>query len=292
MRYRLPPLNSLRLFEAAARLQSFRAAADELLVTASAVSHGIQSLEEWLGTALFDRAPRGLRLTPTGQEYYPIVRDALSALAAGSVRASGMRDGNRLAISAAPTFATRWLMPRLPRFRELHPHINVTLDTAQDRADLSDTAVDLAIRMGRGNWDGLIADRLFAEELVPVCAPQLGRRMADAQRLDDALLIHVTTVSEDWSYWSAAAGLPSPVADRGLRFDTIQMAFDAACQGLGIMIGRKPLVNAELDAGRLQELRMPAVKSSVAYWLVCAPARVSEPAIATFRSWMAEQAAI
>lgn len=292
MRYRLPPLKSLRLFEAAARLQSFRAAADELLVTPSAVSHGIQSLEDWLATALFERTPRGLALTPAGREYYPVVRDALSSLALGSEQASGARSDNRIAISAAPTFATRWLIPRLPRFRELHPDINVTIDTAQDRADLSDTAVDLAIRMGRGAWDGLIADHLFAEELVPVCTPELGKRMADPRSLDDAMLIHVTTVSEDWAFWATAAGLPSPAAARGLRFDTIQMAFDAACQGLGIVIGRRPLVNAELDAGRLHELRLPSVKSGVAYWLLCAPARVSEPAIVAFRSWMAEQAAI
>ena len=291
MRYRLPPLNSLRLFEAAARLHSFKAAADELLITPSAVSHGIQSLEDWLGTALFERTPRGLNLTPAGREYYPVVRDALSSLAMGSEQASGARSGNRLAISAAPTFATRWLVPRLPRFRDRHPDIIVTIDTAQDRADLSDTVVDLAIRMGRGDWDGLVADRLFAEELVPVCTPELAERMGDAQHLDDALLIHVTTVSEDWSYWAGAAGLPPPQIARGLRFDTIQMAFDAACQGLGVVIGRKPLVNAELESGRLQQLRLPVVKSSVAYWLVCSPGRIHEPAIAAFRGWMAEQAA-
>lgn len=290
MRYRLPPLNSLRLFEAAARLQSFKAAADELLLTPSAVSHGIQSLEEWLGTPLFERTPRGLNLTSAGRDYYPAVRDALSSLAMGSERASGTRGGNRLAISAAPTFATRWLVPRLPHFRARHPDITVTIDTAQDRADLSDTAVDLAIRMGRGDWNGLIADRLFAEELVPVCAPVLAGQFAGAPRLEETRLIHVTTVSEDWTYWAGAAGLPPPAAARGLRFDTIQMAFDAACQGLGIVIGRKPLVNAELESGRLQSLWPPVVKSSVAYWLVCSPARSHEPAIAAFRDWMAGQA--
>lgn len=288
MRYRLPPLNSLRLFEAAARLFSFKAAADELLVTPSAVSHGIQSLEEWLGTALFERTPRGLNLTPAGRDYYPVVRDALSSLAMGSERVSSTRNGNRLAISAAPTFATRWLVPRLPHFRERHPDIAVTIDTAQDRADLSDAAVDLAIRMGRGDWDGLVADRLFSEELVPVCTSELAGRFADGP-LDDALLIHVTTVSEDWGHWARGAGLPPPAIERGLRFDTIQMAFDAACQGLGIVIGRKPLVNAELESGRLQELRPMVVKSSTAYWLLCSPAHVNEPAIAAFRSWMTEQ---
>lgn len=291
MRYRLPPLNSLRLFEAAARLLSFKAAANELLLTPSAVSHGIQSLEDWLGTTLFERTSRGLVLTPTGQAYFPVVRDALAALASASERASARRGNRRLAISTAPTFAARWLLPRLPRFRERHPDIDVMIDTAQERIDLSGTAADLAIRMGRGDWDGLSADRLFPEELVPVCAPALAARLRKAGTIDDVMLIHVTTVSEDWAYWAQAAGRAIPAAARGLRFDTIQMAFDAACQGLGVAIGRRPLVNPDIEAGRLEEIWPPAVTSTVGYWLVCAPARADESAIAAFRQWMAEEAA-
>lgn len=291
MRYRLPPLNSLRLFEAAARLLSFKAAANELLLTPSAVSHGIQSLEDWLGTTLFERTSRGLVLTPTGQAYFPVVRDALAALASASERASARRGNRRLAISTAPTFAARWLLPRLPRFRERHPDIDVMIDTAQERIDLSGTAADLAIRMGRGDWDGLTADRLFPEELVPVCAPALAARLRKAGTIDDVMLIHVTTVSEDWAYWAQAAGRAIPAAARGLRFDTIQMAFDAACQGLGVAIGRRPLVNPDIEAGRLEEIWPPAVTSTVGYWLVCAPARADESAIAAFRQCMAEEAA-
>lgn len=287
MRYRLPPLNSLRLFEASARLLSFKAAADELLLTPSAVSHGIQSLEEWLGAALFERTSRGIVLTPTGQGYYPVVRDALAALAAGSEQASARRGNRRLAISTAPTFAARWLLPRLPRFRERYPDIDVMIDTAQEHIDLSGTTADLAVRMGRGDWSGLIADRLFLEELVPVCAPELAARIAE---LADAMLIHVTTTSEDWAFWAQVTGRSIPEAARGMRFDTIQMAFDAARQGLGVAIGRKPLVDADLQAGRLQELWPPAVTSTIGYWLVCSPARANEPAIAAFRQWMAEEA--
>lgn len=291
MRYRLPPLNSLRLFEAAARLLSFKAAADELLVTPSAVSHGIQSLEEWLGAPLFERTSRGLVLTTTGQGYYPVVRDALAALAAGSEQASARRGNRRLAISTAPTFAARWLLPRLPRFRERHPDIDVMIDTAQERIDLTGAAADLAIRMGRGDWDNLVADRLFPEELVPVCVPGLAARIREIDDIADAMLIHVTTTSEDWTYWAQATGRAIPAASRGMRFDTIQMALDAACQGLGIAIGRKPLVNPELEAGRLQELWPPAVTSNIGYWLVCSPGRAHEPAIAAFRQWVAEEAA-
>lgn len=291
MRYRLPPLNSLRLFESAARLLSFKAAADELLVTPSAVSHGIQSLEEWLGAPLFERTSRGLVLTPAGQGYYPVVRDSLAALAVGGEQASARRANRRLAISTAPTFAARWLLPRLPRFRARHPDIDVMIDTAQERADLAGAAADLAIRMGRGDWDGLMADRLFPEELVPVCVPALAARIRASGDMGDAMLIHVTTTSEDWVYWAQTTGRAIPAASRGMRFDTIQMAFDAACQGLGVAIGRKPLVDPDLQAGRLEEVWSPAVTSNIGYWLVCSPARANEPAIAAFRQWMAEEAA-
>jgi len=284
MRYRLPPLNALRLFEAAARLLSFKNAAEELLLTPSAVSHGIQALEDWLGTALFQRGSRGLTLTEAGQSYYPLVRDALEQLSAGSTRLSARHGASsQLAISVAPTFASRWLLARLPDFRVRHPEIAVLIDTAQVRSDLNEAGADLAIRMGRGGWQGLAAVRLFGETLVPVCAPELlGKR-------DTAPLIHVTTVSEDWACWAAVAGRPAPDPMQGLRFDTIQMASDAACQGLGIAIGRRPLIDEDLQAGRLVQAWQQTVPSETAYWLVAAETRRDEPAIAVFRDWISAQ---
>jgi DNA-binding transcriptional LysR family regulator len=292
MRYRLPPLNALRLFEASARLLSFKNAAEELLLTPSAVSHGIQALEDWLATPLFQRTARGLVLTDAGRSYYPVVRDALDQLAAGSNRI-GSRHGaaTQLAISAAPTFATRWLVPRLPGFRSRYPDIAVMIDTAHERTEFSDAGVDLAIRMGRGGWQGLVADRLFGESLVPVRAPALLPQVKDITRFADAPLIHVISVSEDWSSWVAASGLSRPDPTRGLRFDTIQMAFEAACQGLGVAIGRKPLVDAYLQNGRLVELWQPAIPSQTAYWLVGSEACADEPAIVAFRRWIAAEAA-
>ncbi len=288
MRLRLPPLNSLRLFEASARLLSFKNAAEELLLTPSAVSHGIQSLEDWLGAPLFLRTTKGLVLSEAGNTYIPIVRQALEMLAGGSAKIVNKHSLGQLSISAAPTFGARWLLPRLHKFRELYPDIHIVIDTSHERAELSDAGVDLAIRMGRGNWQGVIADKLVAEEMVPVCAPSIYDRVRDLADIEQAPLIHVTSASEDWAVWATATGRAAPDPAKGLRFDTIQMAFQAACQGLGAAIGRKPLVNAELASGSLVEVWEP-VFSHTSYWLVGAESRADDPRIVAFRSWILQE---
>lgn len=290
MRLRLPPLNSLRLFEASARLLSFKNAAEELLLTPSAVSHGIQSLEDWLGTPLFLRTTRGIVLSEAGNAYIPIVRQALELLANGSASIANKQGLGQLAISMAPTFAARWLLPRLHRFRERHPDIRVVIDTSHERSELSDVGVDLAIRMGRGNWQGFIADKLLSEEMVPVCTPAVRDRVKGLQDIEQAPLIHVTTVSEDWAAWAAGCGRKAPDRAKGLQFDTIQMAFEAAGQGLGVAIGRKPLVNSELESGHLVEV-WETVVSNTSYWLVGAESRADDPRIIAFRSWIIEEVA-
>ncbi|MBA2402220.1 MAG: transcriptional regulator GcvA [Bradyrhizobium sp.] len=291
MRPRLPPLNSLRLFEASARLLSFKNAAEELLLTPSAVSHGIQSLEDWLGAPLFLRTTKGLVLSEAGNTYIPIVRQALDLLASGSAKIVNKHSLGQLSISAAPTFGARWLLPRLHKFRELHPDIHIIIDTSHERAELSDTGVDLAIRMGRGNWQGVVADKLVAEEMVPVCAPSVYDRVCGLADIEQAPLIHVTTASEDWAVWASETGRAAPDAAKGLRFDTIHMAFQAACQGLGVAIGRKPLVNAELASGSLVEV-WETVFSNTSYWLVGAESRADDPRIVAFRSWILQEVAV
>lgn len=286
MRPRLPPLSTLRLFEAAARLLSFRKAAEELLLTPSAVSHGIQTLEAWLGAELFARSPRGLALTAAGAAYYPVVREALDLLAEGTRRVADGRAGGRIAVSAAPTFAARWLLPRLPRFRARHPDIVVAVDTAQEQVGLPDQEIDAAIRMGDGHWPGVSAERLVGESLVPVCRPDLAGR-----QLSELTLIHVTTVSEDWAYWAKAAGQPLADGAPGLRFDTLHMAFEAAAAGLGVAIGRRPLVDPDLASGRLARFPGPAVPSGTAYWLILPESRLRPPHLEAFRRWLLEEAA-
>lgn len=291
MRHQLPPLNSLRLFEASARLLSFKNASNELLLTPSAVSHGIQSLEEWLGTSLFHRTTKGLVLSEAGNAYLPVVREALGALASGSAKIASKAGLGQLAISAAPTFAARWLLPKLHKFRELHPDIRVIIDTSHERTELSGVSVDLAIRMGRGPWHGVIADKLVTEEMIPVCSPAIYDRVRDLSDIEQSPLIHVTTVKDDWAVWANETGRAAPDPSKGLQFDTIQMAFEAACQGLGVAIGRKPLVNSELASGKLVEV-WDAVRSNTSYWLVGAKSRADDPRIIAFRSWILQEAAV
>jgi DNA-binding transcriptional LysR family regulator len=238
-------------------------------------------LEQWLGARLFVRTSRGLELTEAGASYYPVVKAALGMLASGTAHVSGRRDGKRrLAISSAPTFASRILVPSLARFHARHPGLAVAIDTAHEHAELGDQGVDLAIRMGRGGWDGLAAQRLLDETLVAVCAPERYREFKDLD-VEDIPLIHVTSVSEDWAHWCAAMGRPAPDPTRGLRFDTIYLAFAAAARGLGIAIGRRPLVDVELESGTLVPLWDHDVKCETAYWLVARRDRSADAAVGT-----------
>ncbi|CEJ14336.1 Glycine cleavage system transcriptional activator [bacterium YEK0313] len=284
MRQRLPPLNSLRVFEAAARLLSFKNAAEELLLTPSAVSHGIQALEQWLGTPLFVRGTRGIVLTEAGSAYYPKVQAALAMLAAASGELL-VHHGRRLTVSAAPTFASRLLMPRLAGFREAHPGIDVLVDTTRERIDFAD-GIDLAIRMGRGGWQGVVAEELLRETLVPVASPELAARLADREP-SDAPLIHITSVAEDWAEWARKTGRALGDGPAGLSFDTLLLGYDAASRGLGVALGRLPLIDAELAAGTLVALWGPPVPANTGYWLVSAENRAGDPAIQAFRAWMA-----
>ncbi|KAA0686651.1 transcriptional regulator GcvA [Azospirillum brasilense] len=290
MAYRLPPLNTLRLFEAAGRHQSFKAAAEELHLTPSAVSHGIQTLEEWLGVELFLRGNRSLSLTPAGRAYLPRVRDALHALALATESVPGRAPSGRLSVSAAPTFALRWLIPRLPAFQERHPAITVALDTAHRVVEFPRDGIDAGIRLGRGDWPGLAALKLMEEDLVPVAAPALAARIACPADLAAVPLLHVADVSEDWTAWAEAAGLPPSALDdglkRGLRLDAIHMAVDAAVRGLGVIIGRRPTVDPELASGQLVEVMGPRLRAKSAYWLVTAQDSLRRPEVAAFRAWM------
>lgn len=287
MVYRLPPLTALRQFEAAARHLSFRSAAEELNVTASAVSHGVIALEEWLGLPLFLRDRRGLSLTPAGQAYLPRVQEGLAALARASdglsLEASGRR---RLRLSVAPSFAARWLLPNLPRFHEAHPDVEIVLDTERRRVDLHRDAVDLAVRRGEGDWPGVESECLLLEDLVPVCAPEIAARIGSAADLAPQALLHVTAASEDWQAWARLSGAEAGELDRGLRFDTLELAWAAAAQGLGVAIGRRPLVDPDLAAGRLVEVLGPPVRARTGYWLVAAREVFERVEAGAFRDWL------
>jgi LysR family transcriptional regulator, glycine cleavage system transcriptional activator len=290
MAFRLPPLSSLRVFEAAARHGSFRKAADELNLTASAVSHGVQTLENWLGIELFARGARGLRLTGAGQAYAPVVNQALSLLARATEKLPGRKATGTLSLSSAPTFANKILLPRLPKFAEQFPDIRVTIDTSLRPVDLTLDEFDIAIRFSttktpEANWTLLVA-----ETLMPVCSPELKREAGPAgaaKLLAQAPLIHVTSVPADWNEWFRATGMEIPRSfDGGLRVDTVQMAFEAAARGLGIVLGRRPLVDDDIASGRLVALEGHAIPSGSSYWLVTAQADFQKPEVKHFRRWL------
>ncbi len=289
MAFRLPPLSSLRVFEAAARHNSFRKAAEELNLTASAVSHGVQTLESWLGVELFHRETRGLRLTGAGEVYAPFVNQALTVLATATEQLPGRKATGTLSVSAAPTFAHRILLPRLERFALQFPDIRVRIDTSQRLVDLTLDDFDVAIRFAplkkpASNWI-----LLATETLVPVCSPRFKEQLGepvDAGLLSRVPLIHVT-VTADWAHWFRLSGLEVPPSlDDGLRVDTMQMAADAAIRGLGVTLGRRPLLDDDIESGRLIPLFDQSIPSGMGYWLVTSQTDFQKPEVKLFRRWM------
>jgi DNA-binding transcriptional LysR family regulator len=288
MAHKLPPLPALRIFEAAGRHGGFTAAAAELGVTPSAVSHGVRALEDALGQPLFHRGARGLRLTPAGEM---LLREATQAFRALSdcverLEAQGTRQG--LAGSVAPTFATNWLLPRLPALRRRHPALMLTISTEREHVELGDGRFDFAIRMaaapaGPADWH-----RLAPVLMVPVVAPTV--RLSLAEALARLPAIHVTTAQEDWAAWAALRGTGPAELPRGLRFDTIQMALDAAARGLGIALARLPVCARDIASGRVRALDAP-VEGALAYWLVTRPGLLRQRDGRMLAAWLRQELA-
>lgn len=276
----------MRLFEAAGRHLSFKTAAEDLNITPSAISHGVQTLEEWLGVELFIRGNRSLMLTEAGAVYLPQVQAALDMLARASESVPGRKPTGRLAVSVPPTFGMRWLAPRLRRFNERYPSIEVTVDTSHRRVEFARDGIDIAVRMGKGDWPGLHATCLVREKLIPVCAPHLAARIRTSEDLGKTSLLHVTRAEEDWAAWSALAGVDISHITGGLRFDTIQMAIEAAVDGLGVVLGRLPLIEQDLATNRLVAVLGPPRFCSTGYWLVMQRESILRPEVNSFRNWI------
>lgn len=292
MSLRLPPLSALRFFEAAGRHQSFKRAAEELNVTPSAVSHGVVGLEQALGVALFLRGARGLALTPAGADYLAYVGEALSLIAIGTQRLPGEPADRTVTVSCAPTFASRWLLPRLRSFSDRWPAVSITVDTSRRQVGFPVDGFDFAIRMSRAPVGGLAWTRLLGERLVPVCSPSYRDRLRDAAQAVDlrkATLIHVIAAGEDWQTWLDAQGIDGIALKGGLRFDSIQLAFEAAAAGLGVALGRRPLVDRELATGALVEAVPETIVAETAYWLVSSEGADRRADLLGFKRWLIEQ---
>jgi LysR family glycine cleavage system transcriptional activator len=280
----LPPLNALRAFEAAARHLSFRRAARELGVTEGAVGHQVRALEAQLGLRLFARLHRGVALTEAGRSYLPSLRAAFDQIDQATRALS--RGPRRLRVSVLPSFAARWLVPRLGAFRAKHRRIDLALHSSGAIADLARDPVDVAIRFGRGDYPGLHVERLLGDEIVVVASP----RLADAENLRRQTLLHDES-PDAWRSWLAAAGLRGVDAERGIVFDDASLLLQAAVDGAGVALARRTLAEAELRAGRLVRLFADGEPTAFAYWVACLRERAEEPAIRAFRRWLLAEAA-
>lgn len=290
---RLPPLNALRTFEAAARHLSFTKAADELFVTQAAVSHQIKGLEEQLGVQLFRRLNRRLLLTDEGQLLLPDVRAAFELLL-GGVRKVREQHGGALAISATPSFGAKWLASRIGRFQALHPEFEVQLTATPRLVDFARENIDCGVRYGMGDWPGLRAERLFDAELLMVCSPGLAAGPPPLCCPDDLrrhTLIHVLDDIDDWRLWLKAAGVNGIDPDKGLKFDSSPMALQAAASGAGVAIGRRRLIEEDLASGRLVVPFDIELLDGCAYYFVVPEARAEVSKVALFRDWLRAEAA-
>ena len=305
MHARLPPLNALRAFEAAARHKSFRKAAEELHVTPAAISHQIKGLEENLGVKLFRRVARGLELTGVAEACLVRLRAGFDSL---SEAVDLIRNGARIrtiTVGAPPSLAGRWLVPRIQRFLTAFPDIDVRIaagmnfiDGRQDTLRPETGDADIAIRIGAGHYPGYRTEKLFSLEAAPMCSPRLlqgEHALLEPADLRHHALLHDDTLAFDdgganWKIWLDAAGVEGVDVSRGPRFNHASFGLDAAIDGVGVVLSYPVLAAADLAAGRLVmpfELRVPL---SVAYYVVCPEGYVQQPAIAAFRQWLFEQA--
>ena len=284
---RLPPLNALPSFEAAARHLSFSRAADELHVTHGAVSRAVRNLEDHLGVQLMIRATRSVRLTPIGASYSAEVRDVLEHLAAATSAATGQSSGI-VSVSTIDSFAARWLMPRLSRFRRAHNDVDVRVAMSERLTDFVSDGIDIAIRCGGGQYPGLSSELLMKEDHFPVCSPKLLEGpyplRTPADLAHHTLLHDVFTV--DWAIWLHNAGIDNVDPHRGPTFLSSDHAIQAAVRGEGVVLGRSALIADDLAAGRLVrpfELSLPA---SFAYHVVYPPRALQRPNVKAFRDWL------
>ena len=296
-RRRLPPLNALRAFEAAARHMNFTRAAEELSVTPGAVSQQIQNLEAFVGAALFKRSAKGLLLTDAAQTALPALREAFDRLQEAAELLTAALDGRRVTVSAAPSFAAKWLVPRLGRFETLHPEVDVWLSAGMDLVDFSSGEVDVAIRYGSGRYPGLEVVRLMSETVIPVASPGLltERPLATLTDLAGHTLLHdgspdADDSCPDWSMWLTARGVKDIDGTRGPRFNQSSLVIEAAMNGRGVALAKRALAQADIDAGRLIAPLDIATAVDFAYFVVHPKPKGRLTQVRAFVTWLKAEA--
>ncbi len=293
MRRKIPPTELLVAFETAARHQSFTRAAEELSLTQSAVCRQIGALEAFLGLQLFNRVKKRVSLSEAGTAYALKVRDLLGRLENETLSLMAHQGaGGVLELAVIPTFATRWLIPRLGHFNAMHGDITLNLKTRAEPFMFTDTPFDAAIHFGEPVWAGAITEFLFGEEMIPVCSPAMlgNARTMSAEELEKLPLLHHSARSDAWREWFEAAGLPNANAVRGPRYELFSMLVEAARAGLGVALVPRFFVLAEVNSGELINPNPSFTRSKGAYYLVYPENKAQSASLETFRAWLKAQA--
>lgn len=282
------PLRAIGVFHAVARLGSVSKAADELGVTPSAVSQQIQALEVQLGTALVAKAGRGVTLTEAGERYFELIVDEIERIADATNRVRGFRAITTLTVRATPTFASKWLLPRLPRFLDAHPALEVRIDGTNEPTDFSKEGVDLEIRHGEGRWPGLFVEALAEERFLPLASPNLlASASIDASDLPAMRLIQSVKAQVQWAHWFPVAGVVARERLRRVLFDRSHMAIDAAVAGIGVALESTLMADHEIADGLLVcPVRAPPEVRRITQWLVCPREHLRHSKVQAFLAWL------
>jgi LysR family glycine cleavage system transcriptional activator len=286
----LPPLAALRAFEAAARLENFSRAADEIHVTHGAVSHQVRALEDFVGRPLFTRQGRGVILNSDGRALAAAIRTALAQIADAARTIRRRTQSNRLSISTLPSFGSRWLMPRIVRFMGDHPGWAINIDSTPDLVDFSRDDTDIALRFGNGDWPGVHAEWLMDDEYILVASPRLnrGRLPKKPARLIDFPLMRAD--AEPWKAWCEAAGIDIALPASGIGYEDMGVMLQGAIDGQGITLTRRAIAEIELEKGTLVQLFDIATPAGASYWIVLPEERPVSEQAAAFRDWLLEEA--
>jgi LysR family glycine cleavage system transcriptional activator len=291
MSLRLPPMQALRAFDAAARAQSLTKAADALNLTHGAISHQIKSLERDLGVRLIERAGRGIRLTDEGERFATRVRAAFAELAAAVNEIAARANPRQLRVSVVPSFAARWLLPRIGRFLAAHPDVDLDIRANLATVDFRRDDDDVAIRWGYGQWPDVHAEHLLDDQYFPVCSPRLANGRLPARPADLARYPLLRSDDEPWKPWFDAAGLDWPEPTRGPIFNDASHMIQATAEGQGIALARQTLLGNDVRNGVLVRLFDVAVPAPRKFYLVYPPRMANSTKLAQFRQWLKDEIA-
>lgn len=288
MSRRIPPLNALRTFEAAARHLSFTKAADELFVTQAAVSHQIKALEDYLSLKLFIRRNRTLLLTEDGQFYFLEIKDIFQNLHDSTQRLLARGTKGAITVATPPSFASQWLVPRISLFSAQEPEIDVRIQAVDFDEGFLTNEIDVAIYYGRGRWSGLICEKLHSEFLTPMCSPALLPSLLNLSSLSKQTLLHDSS-RDMWRTWLKRFDVKGVNVNQGPVFSHSMMVLQAAALGQGVALGNTVLARPEIQAGRLITPFDERVESKDAFYVVCDEAHDEMGKISAFKNWMLKQ---